>query len=221
MNDFFNYFFRKHGFPENSYPLTAEELGEIASTLPAQLQEFYSTYGRCTLRSGRIQACHPQDLKPVLKLALGNDPALSCKSCHAFAYTAFGEIYFYSTTYGCGAIEVLTGNVYCENLTSPATGDSDIEYSVYVPFSMSDESLDLDDIDGAPLFKKAQKKLGKIGVGECYGFVPVLDIGGMRSITTLKKERAAEHFSIIAQLKKFELLKTLNDGTTEIVRTIT
>lgn len=220
MNDFFNYFFKKHGLPENPSPLTTEELGEIASSLPAQLQEFYSTYGRCTLRSGRLQVCHPQDLKPVLELALGNDPALSWHSCHAFAYTAFGEIYFYSTTYGCGAIEVLTGNVYCENLTSPATADSDIEYSIYVPFSMSDESLDFDDIDGAPLFKKAQKKLGKIGVGECYGFAPALDIGGTRSITNLKKERAPEHLSIIAQLKRFKLLKILNDGTTEIVKQI-
>jgi len=220
MNDFFDYFFKKYALPENSTPLTAEELSEIASTLPSQLHELYSTYGRCTLRSGRIQICHPQDLKPVLELALGNDPALSFHSCHAFAYTAFGEIYFYSKVYGCGAIETLTGKVYCENLTSPTTADDDIEYSIYVPFSMSDESLDFDDLAGIPLFSRAQKKLGKLNIGECYGFVPALDLGGESSTNNLKRERAPEHLSIIAQLKTFKLIKILDNGQTEAVRQI-
>lgn len=220
LHNFFEYFIKKHGTPDNCMPLSNEEHLKVRSVFPSHLAEFYTAHGRCILRSGRLQLCHPNDLEPVLKLALKSDRDLNSNSVHAFAYTAFGDIYFFHEKYGCGSIELLTGNVFNEDLTSPPPLGSDIKNSIFVPFSLSNESLDTFDTYGKPLFSRAHKALGPLGVGDCYGFVPALELGGDPSIECLKKLRAPEHFSIISQLKTFNLIKTLDHGQTTIERQI-
>lgn len=46
----------------------------------------------------------------------------------------------------------------------------------------------------------AKEKLGEIAYDECYGYVPILAIGGSEKIENLQKVKIKEHISIIAQL---------------------
>ncbi|MFP3393651.1 DUF1851 domain-containing protein, partial [Brevibacillus sp. SIMBA_076] len=81
-----------------------------------------------------------------------------------------------------------------------------IENQIYVPFSLSDDALDLIGEDGRMLFSRANAKLGTLEIGECYGFFPALALGGACGLEYLKRVVAPEHFAIIAQTLEFKLV---------------
>ena len=220
LHDFFKYVVEKHGIPDRSTSLNSHELQNIRQVLPEHLAEFYQEYGRCVLRKGRLQMCHPMDLKETLKLVLKSDPDINHENSYAFAYSPFGDIYFYNNRYGCCSIELLAGKVFNNGLTSSAEISPLIGNTVFMPFSLSDESLDLTDHLGKTLFKKATNKYGELNIGECFGFVPALGLGGKFDISNVRRLKAPEHFAIISQLQDFYLMETLDSGQTKEVRKI-
>lgn len=220
LHDFFKYVVKKHAPPGKSSPLDSDELLDLIEVLPEHLVEFYRAYGRCILRKGLLQVCHPKDLQEILKLVLNSDPDINDENSHAFAYSPFGDIYFYNKRYGCGSIELLNGKIFNDDLTSSTEISPLIDNTVFMPFSLSDESLDFIDQSGKPLFKKSVKTYGELNIGECYGFVPALELGGEADITNVRRLKAPEHFAIIAQLQDFYLMKTLDSGQTKKIRKI-
>lgn len=220
LHDFFKHVVEKYGPPGKSSPLDSHELLDLIQALPEHLAEFYRTYGRCILRKGLLQVCHPKDLQEILKLVLNSDPDINHENSHAFAYSPFGDIYFYNKRYGCGSIELLNGKIFNDDLTSSTEISPLIDNTIFMPFALSDESLDFIDHSGKALFKKAVKTLGELNIGECYGFVPALELGGEPYITNVRRLKAPEHFAIIAQLQDFYLMKILDSGQTKKVRKI-
>lgn len=220
LHDFFKYVVEKHGAPDKSAPLNSHELQSLVEVLPEHLVGLYQAYGRCILRKGLLQVCHPVDLKEILKLVLKSDLDINHENSHAFAYSPFGDIYFYNHRYGCGSIELLSGKIFNNELTSSAEISPFIDNTVFMPFSLSDESLDFTDHLGKPLFKKSTKKCGELNIGECYGFVPALGLGGEPDISNVCRLKAPEYFAIIAQLQDFYLMETLDSGQTKEVRKI-
>lgn len=49
------------------------------------------------------------------------------------------------------------------------------------------------------LYFKAKDQLGEIAFDECYGYVPLLGLGGAEKVENLRKAKLKEHISIIAQ----------------------
>ena len=63
-----------------------------------------------------------------------------------------------------------------------------------------------EDSGKAPLmFQKVRSALGEVALGECYGFVPALKLGGQAKVENVRRMSALEHFSILAQLGPVEL----------------
>ena len=50
------------------------------------------------------------------------------------------------------------------------------------------------------LFEEAKKFVGILKNDECYYFVPVLPLGGKKSVKTLEIGKTREHIEVITQL---------------------
>lgn len=49
-------------------------------------------------------------------------------------------------------------------------------------------------------YKAATKKLGKLEYDECFGYVPLLALGGKESVSNLKKVKIFEHIALITEM---------------------
>ena len=48
--------------------------------------------------------------------------------------------------------------------------------------------------------KEAVNRLGKLDFDECFGYVPLLGLGGSEMVENLKKVKIREHIELISQL---------------------
>ena len=49
------------------------------------------------------------------------------------------------------------------------------------------------------LYKKAVKKFGPLDYGECFGFVPILPLGGKKDVNHMDKVKIREHLYLLVQ----------------------
>ena len=82
------------------------------------------------------------------------------------------------------------------------------------------EDYEYYDLKGNGLFKKALKKCDLPQIGECFGFVPVLALGGIPDITCIKRLSAPEHFAIACQTIEYNLIHVRDYGDSVVVRPI-
>jgi len=79
-----------------------------------------------------------------------------------------------------------------------------------------EEFADFLDIMGNPMYAACQKAHGKLEPGECYGFFPALAISGVfgpfRRVENIKRVKALEHFTILAQMDTFHLVRLAPEG---------
>lgn len=210
----------KYGKPTSKVSFTTQEHRALQKYFPDQVADFCFDFGRSMLRGGLIQSCHPDDMRGVLALIFGADKDFSHNNCHAFAYSAFGVIFFWMEEYGYGNLSIYEGRLTQKNFVKGQPAGPMATNAVSVPFWLSDEALDFEDGAGKPLFKRAVKKLGSVEVGECYGFVPALALGGIAEIACLKRLKAPEHFAIIAQTMEYNLIDVQGYGQSVVVRQI-
>ena len=57
-----------------------------------------------------------------------------------------------------------------------------------------------DDFFDISMYTEAIRTMGNIKVDECFGYVPLLGLGGSEKLENLKKVKIKEHIEIIAQL---------------------
>lgn len=217
IDEFYQYIFTEYGNPKLSIPFQEKEFLTIPGKLPIHLIALYKEYGRFITRHGRIQTCHPLDLQPILSYIFSSDADFHEK-CHAFVYSAFGIIYFFHETCGCGYINLLSGQVFCAGCTSPFSEGANIDETAFLPYDLSDDSFDILDENGKKLLSRTIKKEGPLEIGECYGFVPALSLGGSRTLRNIKRLKAIEHFAIVTQSTTFKLVNVKDFGSTEIIR---
>ncbi|HGM6770311.1 DUF1851 domain-containing protein [Stenotrophomonas maltophilia] len=196
----------------DSHRLSNADAEALESLMPAGIRNQLIKRGRSVFRNGRIQLCHPQDLAMVMELALRQVPDLAPSDTLAYAYSAFGTIYFVHTKYGPGQIDLLRGSILCRRLTDNKLSPACISGTATSVFRLPDEKLDLVGHDGLPLFEAAVLKHGPLGVGQCFGFFPALGLGGAAQRDSLQVVDAAVHFSMLAQLVEFRLFQELWNG---------
>ncbi|MFD1745663.1 T6SS immunity protein Tdi1 domain-containing protein [Rhizobium helianthi] len=201
-------------------PMPEYDISLLKDMLPSELIDIYMNYGRSLFREGLIQTCLPSDMASILALIFGEDQQFNHKEWHAFSYTAFGCIYVWSNKMGVATINLIDGTITSRGAIGKIKPGALIEKQVYVPFTLSDEALDISDKDGSALFRRALKKCGPLEIGECYGFVPALALGGVADIDHVKRMNAAAHFSIVAQTMNFNLIDVQGYGKSVIVRPI-
>lgn len=205
------------GAPKLHAAFSEEEIRRLAGKFPGDLVAFMSAFGRAVFQDGLIQICHPDDQKPVLALIFGGDEIFSHQNCHAYAYSAFGEVFCWHRDYGLTIVDVITGSVTCRLLTKKLSRDANTDRTFITPFGAD---ADFYDVNDKPLFKRAVKKLGLLQIGECYGFVPALALGGSPELQYLKRLSSPEHLAIVAQTMEYNLIDVQGSGQSVVVRPI-
>lgn len=56
-----------------------------------------------------MQTCHPNDLNGELADIFGADKDFSHNNCFAFAYSAFGVVFFWMKEFGYGNLSIYEG----------------------------------------------------------------------------------------------------------------
>ena len=70
--------------------------------------------------------------------------------------------------------------------------------SLFIKF-LPDKSF-TDDYFDIPLYKKAVAKHGQLAYDECFGFVPLLALGGFKDVDHMDKVKVLEHIYLMYQL---------------------
>ncbi|WP_246369387.1 T6SS immunity protein Tdi1 domain-containing protein [Listeria rustica] len=64
---------------------------------------------------------------------------------------------------------------------------------------IEDEDFLIEELDWNP-YKEASKKLGNPAYDECFGYVPILALGGSEKVDNLQKVKLKEHILLISAL---------------------
>ena len=222
INEDFEYYFDKHGYPEQVAPVPANDIAALSTGMPPQYRELLAEYGEFSLRSGLLKFIRSDRLQEVLDLVFHGDPQFGDRDSRPYAFTVFGTVYFWHLSHNFGYVDLVRGQVFCSDVVDPAGLISgDLRFGAFdVPFAMSNDSLDILGDDGKLLFKRVRKRIGAPDLLECYGFVPALAFGGEALPKAIKRFSAPEHFAILAEATQFTLMRILDDGQLEEVRTV-
>jgi hypothetical protein len=179
-------FAKKYGAGVPYATVSQDVLQLYQGLLPEPLLKEWAAVGWCSYEKGFLWLVNPTEFTDVLKDWFEpSDQAL------VFARTAFGDLFMWRNN----EIQYLHTQ-YAR--TQSLSDDIEIFFD-YFDFSICDH----DYFDGAleqKLFPKALEKFGQLEPSECYGFEPVLALGGSGTLETNKKVALREYLSFLSQV---------------------
>ena len=159
-------------------------LEKYKKLLPDEFLEIWKKYGFGTILNGYIKIVDPMDYQDILDVSYFAAPVSI-----PVMVTAFGDIitwednrYLVLVKYKNRAIKVIsaTFKYFWEDLiTSNRLKNEIFELDKYEEVLKSKELLEFD---------------------ECYGYVPLLGLGGSEEVSNLSKVKIREHILLITQL---------------------
>lgn len=207
LNSDFQYCIKKYGPPSDGEPIPPEVRDLYKEIVPQSLIDFWELYGAGLWLNGKFQICRPDRYQGLLDQILANDPDFPAKTSCIVGFSALGTLFVWNNTNYALKVDLVSKIAY--------TSHFDKDFPILPPDRSIGSSLSRVETNSydlyenvetsKPLFDRALKKLGKLQLGECYGFVPAVGLGGRGVLSELKKVRALEYFSIVAQLDTIEL----------------
>lgn len=158
-------------------------LEKYRKILPEQLIRIWEEYGFCSLLNGYLRMVNPDEYQELLK-----ETYHWGENAVPILTTAFGDVitlekddYIGIVKYKNGCFRILAKNFkrFWQNFEDPCF------VKEYFDF---------------PQYSEAIQKLGMIKSDECYGYVPLLGLGGKETVDNLKKVKIKEHIEIIGQM---------------------
>ena len=205
-NDFKDYL-RDFDAPPTGFPVAQEDISSLEGRFHEDLIGYFRGFGRSTLRDGLLQTCLPYDMRSILALVFKADDDFNHNDYSCFAYTAFGKLYGWHMRYGVVSIDLVSGEVTARGLKKFNDGEdiSGQQHQYKGPFDETLEDLNnVYDEDGDKIFDRCVAKYGPVGIGECFGFFPAIALGGATNVENVRKVRALEHFTLLAQMQSFK-----------------
>lgn len=157
-------------------------VAKYESLLPEKLIQLWQEYGFGSIVDGYLKIINPDDFKELLKEVYNpvfKDPVVM------FA-TGMSDLIIWENNY--------TVLLNCRYGLSKVI-ESGFQYFLE---DVQDREFVNDELKGANYFK-AKTQFGEIGFDECFGYVPLLGLGGAEKVENLQKLKIKEHLSIIAQ----------------------
>lgn len=161
-----------------------QELIEKYSTvLPEELIGMWRQYGFCSLMDGYFRVIDPDDYQELL-----NETYFRGKISIPILSTAFGDVvtleegeYIGIVKYKYGTFSIITKyfDLFLSNLN---------------------EAFFIDKYFEIPQYVEAKNRLGELAQDECFGYVPLLGLGGSEKVENLKKVKTREHIAVISHL---------------------
>lgn len=151
--------------------------------LPSEIITIWKEYGFGTFRNGYFKVINPDDYKALLESSyfMGN------VSIPIFA-TAFGDLLIWQKNRFVSIVKYRYSDF-----------DVITEGLEYFHETILDDEL-ADEFYTFQKYEKAVKKYGFLEYDECFGYVPLLAMGGRESVNNIKKVKIKEHIALIADL---------------------
>ena len=151
--------------------------------LPDEYLEIWQEHGYCTFYGGYLKIIDPEDYQQLLEKTF----FLGKESVPIMA-TAFGDIITWEEDHYVGIVRY-------------RYGDNDILGSGFKYFMTDVEYGELDeDFFSIEQYEEAVDNYGELGYDECFGYVPLLALGGKESVSNLKKVKIREHIALITEM---------------------
>lgn len=211
------------GPPAFAVPLEDQELEALSGKLPSDLLDFLKTYGVGMWNKGKFQFCQPICFAPLVERIFAGDKQLRPEETHVVGYSAFGELLAWNERFEQVLISLPKLEVRSDVIVdSQWAGKCHLTFELEL-LTMMEGAFDfIEQTDEADyLFDRALARLGQLNLGECYGFVPALALGGRALLKNLERLDALVHFSILADLGPCQLVEGPTvDKPFTVVRTI-
>ena len=168
---------------EKGTEMKQELLQKYKSILPDELTKIWEDYGLGRLLDGYLKVINPEEYQELL-----NETYFRGNISIPILITAFGDIvtleegqYIGMVKYKNGSFVILAKNFkrFMQNLVD--------DYFLEKYFQI-------------PQYTEAIKKLGKLEQDECFGYVPLLGLGGSEKVDNLDKVKIREHIELISQM---------------------
>jgi hypothetical protein len=202
--DMFAYLVEKLGEPENLHKVPASEIVDYDGILPEALLRFWAEHGRGSYMSGAFWICDPRPFIPVLGDIFDGDPEFDPRRMSVVGYTAFGTLLIWDRVKKQISVDLMLSTVH--NVPEEKRIDNRTRQPFSDGFTIGTFITGMKDFDET-LFSPALKRLGRLGDGEIYGFVPALQLGGAFAVESLHRMRVAEYAGFIAQLQRLTLTR--------------
>lgn len=151
--------------------------------LPAELINIWKNYGFGSFMNGYLRIINPDDIMEFFQSSYFN----ASESIPIMA-TAFGDLIIWENQEFVGIVEYRHGK-----------SETIIEgFDVFMILLNDSDSLKI--MFTLNTYEKALKKHGALEFDECYGYVPLLALGGKKSIANLKKVKMREHIALIVEM---------------------
>ena len=160
-----------------------EIIKKYKTYLPEELIELWENYGLAKLFNGYIKVINPDNYKDLL-----NDSYFRGNISIPIFVTGFGDIITIEEGEYIGIIRFKNGNfnIVAKNIKRFLQNIND-EYFQNKYFELNQ-------------YEKAVNRLGELEDDECFGYVPLLGLGGSEKVENLQKVKIKEHIELIIQL---------------------
>lgn len=158
-------------------------LSKYETILPGELIEIWENYGLGSLLGGYLKVINPESYQELL-----NDTYFRAKISIPILTTAFGDIITLEEGQYIGMVKYKNGNfvMLAKNFKRFMHNLED-DYFLEKYFQI-------------PQYVEAVKKLGELEYDECFGYVPLLGLGGSEKVDNLDKVKIKEHIELISQM---------------------
>lgn len=163
--------------------IDVSRIEQYKGRLPEELFDFWREFGLGTFYNGYLKATDPNEYIELVQQSYFDGEV----TIPIFA-TAFGDIITWEDNKYIGILKY-------------RYQDSDIISTGFEDFfeEVEEGVLD-DDYFTIKKYNAAVKKYGELEYDECFGYVPLLALGGKESVKSLKKVKMREHIALIAEL---------------------
>ena len=211
---------KKFGPPEKAEKFDPAVAARLQERVPAGLIDFLREYGIGIWLKGRFQFCSCTEYDAICHEVLDGDSQFTPEESAIFGFTAFGKVYMWNHRHKIVLKVNLARMVASADSLNKTLRDPELDISANLTFIDKDHTDMFADTPSAPpMFAATLKRLGELDLGEVYGFVPALAIGGSAGITSVKKMKAREHLLMLAELDRARLMN-YNDGRERFIRTL-
>ena len=159
-----------------------ETLEKYQGLVPPELFEIWKDYGYGTFFNGYLKIINPVEYQEILE-----ESYFDGKISLPIFTTGFGDIIYWRNNEYLGLIE------YRKNQNDVLSYGFDFFFSDLISGKRLVQKLD------KSLYNEAVSKYGSLKYDECFGFVPLLLLGGAEKLENLQKVKIKTHIDLITQ----------------------
>ncbi|MBC1897308.1 DUF1851 domain-containing protein [Listeria booriae] len=162
--------------------VSEEILGEYRAKLPEEMINFWTKYGFGTFMEGYFKSVNPIEYRDILE-----DTSERYTDGIVLFTTGMGDLIIWSEGY----VRMLN---YRYGIVKTIMSKFKFFFQ-----SLESEKFKNDYLMWNP-YQEAVKKLGIPAYDECFGYVPILALGGAEKVENLQKVKLKEHILLISAL---------------------